>query len=846
MPVLLPVIAFMAVWADTARGAAPRRKVVGVVTDSVSGERLSFVNVYSKKANSGTTTDLNGVFTLHVPAGTVLEATSLGYAPMSMGVGRLGDTIRFRLRPSATDLEEVVVKPKKQKYSKKNNPAVELMRRVRKDREKIQPSQAPYYSYDQYDKMVLALNDYKGYLPGADGKVKGRFKSLAELVDTGIWTGKRILDVSLKEKLSSRIMTGDGVDRQIVKAQRSNGIDKSIDEGYSRVVLEDALREVNVYDNDISLMRSRFVSPLSPISADYYMFHIEDTVLIGNDRCVELSFAPHNPESMGFNGKLYVPVNDSVKWVRRVMMRLPKAAKVNYVEGMVLSQTFTRDSLGFVNKTLDDMVVELHLVGSVGRGYMSRQTRYDNHSHERREDLEEFYDKIGSIFVLEDAADQDMEFWQQARMLPLSYAESKLATEVSPFRKIPVIYWGTKFVELCVKGYLKTSRNSLFDIGPIDTFIANGGLEGWRVALGGMTTANLNSHLFGRGYVAYGFGDHRWKYMAELSYSFKPKKYHSYEFPVNGFRVSYMNDVSNIGQNYVTNSGRNLLNSFKRTGGNLSTYQQLGKLEYEIEWQNHLSLAATLQYKRQEASVYVPFIDGRGNVVNSYVENGLKLRLRYATEEKFLQTNTQRKKVNNDSWIFTLSHTIGPKGTAGSAYTLNLTELCVEKRFWFSAFGYTDLILKGGKLWSQVQFPALLWQNANIAFTIQKEAFSLLNPMELAMDQYVYLDLTYNMNGLIFNRIPFIRRLGLREIVSFKGFAGSLTKKNNPDYNDNLFRFPAPDRTRAMGKTPYMEVSVGIANILTFLRLDYVWRLTYKNTPGAPDSGLRFALAFSF
>lgn len=847
--VLAALVATASATSAAGRPVSSGRRVVGVVTDSVTGERLPFVNVWSKQTKAGTTTDLNGVFTLRVPVGTRLDVTSLGYSPNSKKTRADGDTLRFFMAPSTTELTEVVVKPKKEKYSKKNNPAVELMRRVRADRDRHNPAANPYYSYDRYDKSVLALNNYNGYLPGEDGQVKGKFRAMAEFVDTGIWTGKRILDMSLKEKRATRIMTSKGVDREIVTAQRSNGIDKALDDGYMRGVVEDILREVDVYGNDINVMRNRFVSPLSSIGADFYKYHIADTVMIGRDRCVELDFAPHNPESMGFNGKLYIPVEDSVKYVRRVMMRLPKDANVNYVENMYLSQNFEKDSLGMVHKTLDDMVVELHVVGAVGQIYAARQSRYDNRSYERRGDMAGYYDRLGNMFLLDGADSRGQDYWAGARMLPLTYAERMLATDESPYKKLPLVYWASKIVAIIVKGYVSTSPDgsqSKFDIGPLMSFVSFNDTEGLRLSVGGMTTANLCDRLFGRGYVAYGFKDRKWKYSAELDFSFNKKKYHSYEFPMNDLRLSYRYDINMLGQRFLSDGSRTIVNSLTRMESNLSVYERLGKLEYEKEWNNHLSLNLTAQYRRLEASDYVHFVTADGTMAPNYTQNSIRVGLRFAPGEKFIQTYNARQPLNRDAWVFNISHEFGPKHVFGSEYTLNLTELSVQKRLWFSAFGYLDMLVKGGKLWNQVQFPALLWQNANISYFTSRETFSLLNPMEFAMDEYASLEMIYNMNGLLFNRIPLIKKLKLREVVTFRGFVGHLTRKNDPEYNDNLYRFPGQGVTEAMGRKPYMEIGVGIDNILTLLRVEYIWRLSYRDKPGCPDSGLRFSFHFSF
>lgn len=828
-------------------------RVVGLVTDSISGEALPNVSISSTGKNKKkitTVTDHNGIFLLNVRPGAEIQASLIGYQQQNTKFNGGKDTLFVKLSPNEQTLQEVVIKPHKQKYSKKNNPALDLLKKVRENYKAVDPRNADYYSLDKYEKITLGINDYKGYIDASaeTGKEKKNKKHrvLTSLIDTAIWTGKRVLDLAMKEKLSTRLYRNKGAsEKEIVIARKSNGIDKSFDENMTRVVIEDALREVNVQDGDIGLMRNNFVSPLSAIAPDYYKFFLEDTVQIGNERCVEISFAPHNAESMGFNGKLYIPAEDSLKYLKRVLLRLPKSANVNYVDNLLISQTFRRDSLGKVHKVLDDMAVELSIIPGTTPFYMSRQTRYDNFSYEPHGNFKEYYDKTGSLFELEDVTDRNPDFWDASRMIPLSYAERNMSVSDSPFRGIPLLYWTEKVVEIIVKGYVATGKNSKFDFGPIDTFISYNATEGLRLAVGGLTTANLLPNLFARGYAAYGFRDHKWKYNAQLEYSFNRKKYWANEFSKNAISLSYTYDINNLGQHFISNAANNLLNSVKRLQSNLSTYHRVADVSYIKEWMNHLSIEARLRQERQEDSRHVRFTDGLGNHFNNYNQTSLKLVLRYAHNEKFIQTANERQVVNRDGFTFLLSHEFGPKGLFGSEYTLNLTEALIQKRFWLSAFGYIDILVRGGKLWNQVQFPALLWQNANTAYTMQTETYALLNPMEFAMDEYASIDFTYFMNGLLFNRIPLIKKLKLREVFSFKGFAGHLTRKNNPEYNDNLYRFPSL-ATRPMGSTPYMEIGVGIDNILTFLRLDYVWRLSYRDTPGAPNSGLRFSFHFSF
>jgi hypothetical protein len=180
----------------------------------------------------------------------------------------------------------------------------------------------------------------------------------------------------------------------------------------------------------------------------------------------------------------------------------------------------------------------------------------------------------------------------------------------------------------------------------------------------------------------------------------------------------------------------------------------------------------------------------------------------------------------------------------GADYDYNRTDLGFQKRFWFSAFGYTDVILKAGKIWDKVPFPLLMIPNANLSYTIQYESYALMNAMEFLNDRYASWDLTYFGNGVLFNRLPLVKELKWREVLTFRGLYGDLSDKNNPAKSDGLFLFP--EGSYQMGKKPYMEVGVGVENILRFLRFDYVWRLTYRELPDVDTSGLRVSLHFTF
>ncbi len=742
-------------------------------------------------------------------------------------------------------LEEVIVETKRPKYSKKNNPAVEFVRRLRQQSKKNDPSEMDFYSYDKYEKTVFGINDYTKQ--SSEDDKKGKLSFLENYIDTSSFTGKRILDLMIKEKIATRIKSKDPkADKEVTRGYRSAGIDEVLNQENIRIILEDAIPEIDIYGNDITLLQNRFVSPLSAIGPDFYMYFLKDTVYIGDEKCVEFGFRPHNPESMGFIGNLYVPVGDTTMFVKKVLMKTPSRINLNYVDNLHINQSFKKDSLGKRHKTYDDVCVEFRLAPGTPGIYSRKTTLYDKFSYAMREELSNFYKLTGKNFSLEDATSRDSLFWQTLRPLGLTGAEARLENLTREMRKVPMLYWGEKAVRFIENGYLSIGKKRKFDLGPVTSFISFNPVEGLRLKAGGMTMASLNPHLFAKGSIAYGLHDKEWKYSAKLEYSFKAKKNHANEWPRHGIWAEINNELDMIGQHYLFTNPDNIFLSLKRKKSVLVTYRRQFRLGYILELPNNFSVEAGLKYEHQRPSRWLPFVFSDGRISKGYDQSAFELSLRWAPGEKFIQGRNKRMDVNRDAWVVMFTQEYGPKGLFGSSFTMNRSELSLRKRLWFSAFGYTEIILKGGKIWSPVYYPALMWPNANLSFTIQPESFSLMNPMEFANDTYASLDMSYFGNGVLFNHIPMVNKLHLREIVTLKVLTGTLSDRNNPSFNHDLYQFPKDAHVGLMQRKPYVELGVGIDNVLRLFRVDYIWRLTYRGIPGCDNGGLRVGFHISF
>lgn len=817
-------------------------QITGLVRDSLTRDGVAYASISLMGTSEGTLANDKGGFTITTRASfSKLRVTAMGYASKEVTVKTgQGSVVLIDLVPSGVELDEVVVRKGKEKYSKKNNPAVDMIRKLRAKRDDNDPLRFPHYGYTQYERMMVGFGNLDDIVKRPEDQ-----QWIDQYADTSLLTGKRVLPFSIKETVARDYYSNDpDTHKQIIIGTKSAGIDEQIDQTNIKKVLDDFMGEVDIFQNDVTLLTNRFVSPLSRIAVDFYKFYLNDTVMVDGERCAVLSFVPFTPQTFGFLGRLYVSLEDTTMFIKRVSMGVPYDINLNYVERMSIVQDFERALNGSRLKVRDNVEISMKLMPGVPEVFARRETSYRDHNFERPENS-----------VLNNKAEQTVEssapympdeFWQEYRPPEVRTTTATMKNLMQRLRGSKLFYWAEQFVVVMVNGYVPTAKVSKFDIGPLNTLISGNSLEGVRLRLGGMTTVNLSRHWFARGYVAYGTRDKKFKYMGSLEYSFTPKKAMDQEFPIHSLRLTHRYDVDKLAQHYLYTNQDNVFLTLRRHKDVRMQYLRTTRLEYRHEWYNHFSVGFGIEHNIHEATQYVPFIYADGISRHRYTEAGFTAQLRYAPGETFYQARSYRIPINMDAPIITLNQTYMPKGFMGSLHEVNKTELGLQKRFWFSAFGYADVIIKGEKVWSKVAYPDLLMPNVNLSYTVQPESYALMKPMEFINDQALSWDLTYWGNGVLMNRLPFIKRLRLREVLTLRGLWGSLSDKNNPAMSGDLFLFPADVPCQPMGNKPYMEAGVGLDNILTILRVDYVWRLNYRDHAGTDRHGIRVQLHFNF
>ena len=353
--------------------------IKGRVVDEATGEGIGFASVQYKGLNLVTITDPQGNFTIRLLKGKRLTISVLGYKSRVVDVSSESEKLFISLRQDAKALKEVTVKKKRTRYSRKNNPAVDLMKRVIANKKQTNLNLRDYYQYQKYQKLTLALNDVSSEML-ANPKLS-KFPWLLNQVETNDLTGKLILPLSVDETVTQKVYRRNPHDeKSIVKGQRSSGINDFFQTGeILNTVTKDVFTDINIYDDHVRLLQHPFESPISSGAISFYRYYIEDTLLVDRDSCIHLHFLPNNQQDFGFRGDLYV-LKDSSCQVKRCELILPNQTDVNFVENMKVVQEFTQLPTGEWVLSVDDMIVEMALFDFIQKGVAIKSTRLTDYA----------------------------------------------------------------------------------------------------------------------------------------------------------------------------------------------------------------------------------------------------------------------------------------------------------------------------------------------------------------------------------------------------------------------------------------------------------------------------------
>ncbi len=659
--------------------------------------------------------------------------------------------------------------------------------------------------------------------------------------------GKVLLPMFLKETLSDVYYRKTPKDiKEIIKGSRKVDFDDVLNNQGVETFISYLYQDVDIYNNSVPILTNQFISPIADNGPLFYRYYIKDTVMLEDQKCYHMIFYPRNASDFNFQGELYITFDEKYA-ICKCELTVSSDINLNFVKELKLTQEFEEVKPGewLVNK--DNIAIDFG-IDKNGLGlYGQRALSYKEFVLDQPKP-DTFYSGTNpqitdSLYHLSET------YWDENRHSELTRSEKAVNTMVDSIQRVPAFKRAVNIMTLLFAGY---EDIGLFELGPVSTFYSYNPIEGSRFRFGGRTSLKFSERIRYEAYTVYGLGDEKWKYYVGVTKALG--KSNVIDFPQKNLKISYQDETNIPGQELQFVQEDNALLSFKRGINDKLLYNNIFNLSLLEEFQNHFSFEIGLQYLKQApaGSLHfntVDYNDAQNDI--PYIKTTeIKIGLRYAPHEQFYQGRNYRRPMFNKYPIFEFRFTGSKKDFLQSDYTYQTVAARIFKQFNVSPFGYTNVTLEGGRAFGHIPYPLLFIHRANQTYSYQLYSYNLMNFLEFVSDQYIAMDFHQYFNGFFFNKIPLLKKLKWREVVTFKILYGVISDNNDPEIHNDLFELPEDKNgdpvTYSLRNKPYMEASVGVTNIFKIVRVDFIHRLSYLDHANIADFGVRIRAKFDF
>ena len=815
--------------------AFAQTKVSGYVFDEFN-EPVSFATIIFQGSTQGTITDENGKFYLESnETWNALSVSFIGYETLNIPLDKkVNYNLKFILKEEAAQLDAVVIVSGKQ--SKKNNPAIDLLRKIWTNKRSNGLKQFKQYEYDKYEKIEFDLNTIDSAL--IKSKLFRGMEFVFEKVDTSSVTGKTYLPIFINEAVS-KVFGNNVINRtkEDLQGNKNSGFSNN------QVIIDfvdDLYTDFNVYDNYLKFFDKSFVSPLSKTGINTYNYVLSDSTFIGDKWCYNIIYYPRRKNELTFKGDFWVA--DTTYAIKEINLQASKSANINWVKEIYIEQEFEvlNDSLFLV--TRDYMLSDFAFnKKEKSRGvYGKRTTLYNNYKFDIEKD-KKFYDK--DVYNYDsDVYNRGDEFWDDNRLEKLNKDEKgvyKMLDTLKTVKKFKRIY---NLGSILASGYIEFNELPL-DYGPVFSTFGFNEVEGIRLRTGGRTYFGPNDLWRLEGFLAYGVKDDKFKYGISGKWLLDKKS----RLIISG---GNRRDVEQTGASLTTSTdvlGRSLASSsVVGTGANDKlTSINLTSLAIEAEpWQNVIFRLGgnyrTLESASPTFSLDYNTPTGVASEIKQYETN---VSVSYFPGRKMTGFGVERRIANDYFARLFAQVTRGDKNILNSDFDYTKVQLSYTQPWQMGGFGRLFTTIEAGKTFGEVPLGLLSVIPGNQTYFSIYNTFSQLDFYEFVSDTYASFHFEHNFNGRLFSRIPFLRKLNLREIISVRGVIGNISDENlalsNVPSNPNNLQLVAPSNE------PYYEYSLGIGNIFKVFRIDFNFRGNYKDKVIYPDAR-KFGVTGSF
>lgn len=794
----------------------------GQVVDALTKEGVFLANIsYTYNGISdGATTDDNGYFTITVPEGVdSLRVSHISYKPMMKSIKFIKTkTIKIVLTPCSSQIKEVVISSKKEKYSNKDNPAVDLIKKVIENRYKNSILNYSPLHYRSHNKSLLALdpvNDTVLYRM----KLKPVLNLMVGLEPT-YFGGESYLPLYFFEELSEQYCNkGNQIEEQRLVLQDIK-LTALLDEEDAKQIKTSIFTKINLYERYVDVLGHQFMSPINSLAPQFYKFFIDDTLIVDNRECIKLFFIPRNQYDMGFMGNIII-ANDGTYELVSANLTIPEKSNVNYVDRIEFVQKYKTDSIYIkgekrkINYIAEDAIyAKINFYSLKTYGYSINtysKPSFEEYIPKKEKDLKDF--------KLNDSS----------RLSLLTETERKTYLLPDSLNKI-TWFRVTKYLsEIFYGGYLLLGP---LDIGPIDNLYSFNNVEGSRFRFSGKTNYKLSRRLYANWMVAYGTKDDKFKYDLDLKYSFNSLTKNPYSYPANFIGVQYTYNTFVPGRTIANSNYDRITLSLTDIVEYKLAFDKSIAFQWYYETKNGVTINPYIKFQEINAYGSWNFANLYGKEISGFNYNRVGINLNLLLNGKWIQRQDKRLNLGGNYTSMKINYEYGFENT-------HLLKVSAYRKLNLVPLGYMKFWVEGGYIFGNMLSPYLFTSTTYNSWVYHQEAFNLMQIMEFSSDKYIQLMAIYNLNGLIFNRIPLIRELNLREEFNIKMVYGGLREENRFMINGEY--------SKTFDKEPYIEAGFGFQNLFQFLGVEYIRRITYVG--GLPQSkrwGIRANFLFRF
>ncbi|WP_394345975.1 DUF5686 family protein [Flavobacterium humi] len=802
-------------------------KVSGIVYDDMN-QTIPYANICFKGTRECVTSDENGRFYLEsAESRKILVVSYVGFETKEI---TLAKAVNYNMKISfaaANVLQEVKIYSGK--TSKKNNPALDILRKIWERKRRNGLHLFDQYQMNKYEKVEFDMNSIDSAF--MKNKVFKGLEFIFKQVDTSKITGKTYLPIFINESLYD--VYGDntnGKKKEILKANKNSGLG---DGNGVDTFIKDLYSEYDIYNNYLNFFDKNFVSPLSRTGINTYNYVLSDSTFIDNKWCYNIVYYPRRKNELTFKGDFWV--NDTTFAIKKINMAASKSANINWVKDIYIEQEFDvlNDSVFLLKRDYMMSDFALNKKESSKGIYGKRTTLYSDHKFNIPKPDKFYKDDVNDFD--QDVFNKSEEFWNENRMENLSKDELgvyKMLDTLKTVKKFKRLYnLGT----ILASGYI---QKGIIDFGPIFSTFGYNDVEGQRLRIGGRTYFGSNDPWRIQAYTAYGFKDNKFKYGISGKWMIDKK---------NRIIISGGNrrDVEQIGVSLTTSNdvlGRSFASSsFFASGDNSKlTNVNLTSFAAEIEPLKNLVLQTGFSYRTLESASPTFSLDyySNGGIKSNVKQSEITFGFDYTPKRKLVGYGVERLEVDNYYPRIFVNYSQGLKGVFNSDFNYQKLQLYYRQPIFMGGMGRLFSTFEVGKIFGEVPLGLMAVVPGNQSYFVIDNTYNLMNYYEFITDQYTSLHLEHHFNGRIFSRIPFMKKLNWREIVGVKAVYGSVSDQNRA-INASGLNYMAP-------VNGYWEYHAGVANIFKVFRIDFAWRGSYLNLPDANKFTVKGSFGFYF